>query len=235
MVGIYENIFVCVSIVCDKIKKIKMVHSGKKLALVQQWENFPLVAADQVIIDIFFPVSFSELHSVFFCKTFYLTVSQHRQPRHSCHQHTNAKILVTFAKLVYRGAFIGVVHKVYITLKNLGFEFKRVTDQLAITGVILITQHIHKGAVVNPVHTQCAHEVSFHQPEGFSQEQCVRGFDRGAVYKFAPEFYGHRAVKFLLGHAVLGTGRYGTAATRLWEPESLVVLFRQGHCGIRSE
>jgi len=85
------------------------------------------------------------------------------------------------------------------------------------------------------VHAQGAHKVTFHQPEGFGQEQSVRDFPGNPFNDFAPEFLGHGAVKFLAGHRVVGSGGDIPAGTGLWEPETLVMFFGQRHRRVKAD
>ncbi len=112
-------------------------------------------------------------------------------------------------------SLVGVVHEVHVALQDLGVELERVLDDRAVLGVVLVAQHVHKGAVVDPVHAQRADEIALQQPEGLGQEQGVGRFGRHPVHHLAPELVGHGRVELLFGQAVFRPGGDGAAAARL--------------------
>jgi hypothetical protein len=83
-------------------------------------------------------------------------------------------------------------------------EFEHVLHRLTVIRVLLHLQHVHERAVIHAVHAQRPHEIPFHEPEGFRQQQRVRRFRLDAVDHFPPEFLRERAVELFLRHAVLG-------------------------------
>jgi len=79
------------------------------------------------------------------------------------------------------------------------------------------------------VHAESAHEVSFHEPESFCQQQRVGHLIGDALNYFAPKFLRHGSVKRLTSHGVFSSGGNIATAAGLGEPKALVVLFREGH------
>ena len=96
-------------------------------------------------------------------------------------------------------------------------------------------EHVHEGAVVDPVHAQGPDEIPFHQPEGLGQQQCTRHLDRHPVHHLAPELDREDGVELLAAHAMLGTGRDAAPQPAHREPEALEVLLGQGHGGVETD
>src|SRR6185369_3724874 len=192
------------------------------------------MTSNQPIIRTLVIVGATVLHSIFFGIAFDLTVTEHGKTRKCRHQGTDAEIFVPLPKLLDRGLLVGIVHEVDVALENVGIELEGVLDYAAIVGVLLVAQHIHECAVVDAMHTESANEVAFHEPEGFGKEKSAGDFTGNAIDDLAPEFDGHGGIKFRLGKSVLGARWNGAAGTGLGEPETLVVLLCERHCGVEA-
>ncbi len=211
-VRVGKHVLVDVALRGKEIVQQKVLHLGEQAAAVQQREYLPLVALHQVAVGLLIPVGAPVLHAVLFGKALDLAVAEHGQAGQGGHQGADAKVLVPFAKLGHGRFLVGVVHEIDEPLQDLGVEFERVLDDRAVLGIVLVPQHVHKGAVVDPVHAQRAHKVALHQPEGLGQQQGVGRFGGHAVHHLPPELDGHGRVELSLGQAVLGPGGDGPAA-----------------------
>ena len=121
----------------------------------------------QIIPWLFILVGFCIFHAVFFCVAFNLTVAKHWKARHSNHKSTAAKIFITITKLSNCSLFIRIVHKVYITFKNLWVKGDCIFYSLSVFLVFFFFKHVHKSRIVNTMHTKSTNKVTFHHPEGF--------------------------------------------------------------------
>ena len=92
-------------------------------------------------------------------------MSDHGQSGHCDHHHGDAEILVALAELFDRRALIRIVHEVHKALQDLRAELQNILYRPAVLGILLHLEHVHECAVVDPVHTEGAHEVTLHQPE----------------------------------------------------------------------
>ena len=72
-------------------------------------------------------------------------MAEHGQAGECGHDRANAKVFVTFAKLLHGRLFIGVVHEINIALENFRIKFQRVFNQGAVAGIVFIAQHVHEG------------------------------------------------------------------------------------------
>ncbi len=174
------------------------------------------------------------LHAVLLFESLDLTVSEHRKPRHGHHKGTNTEVLVLLAELSDGGVLVGVVHKVHESLEYFRVELQGVLNRLAILGVLLVLEHVHKGAVVDPVHTEGPHKVPFHHPERLGQEEGVRDLLSYPIDHLSPELLRYSQVELLLGNGVVRPGGYGSPGAGLGVPESLNVFFREGHGGVET-
>ena len=202
---------------------------------MEKREDLALVPFDQVGVGLLVPVGAAVLHAVFLGEPLDLAVAEHGQARQGGHQDADAEVLVALAELVDGGVFVGVVHEIDKAFEDLRVELEGVLHDRAVLGVVLVAQHIHEGAVVDAVHAQGAHEVAFHQPEGFGQEQRVGHLLGNAVDHLTPELTGNSWLNSALGHAVFGAGGNVAAAARLREPEPLEVFFGEGHGGVEAD
>ena len=84
-------------------------------------------------------------------------------------------------------------------------EFKNIFDSRAIFSVFLSHEHIHKGAVVHPVHAERPDKIPLHHPERLCQQQGSGCLYRHAVHYIAPEFDREYGVKLFFTHAMLGS------------------------------
>ncbi len=98
-------------------------------------------------------------------------MADHRKPRHGDQQDRSAEVLPFLAELLHRGPLVRVVHEVDEPLEDAVVVLQDVLDGLAVLGVLLHLQHVHKGAVVDPVHPEGADEVPLHQPERLGQQE----------------------------------------------------------------
>ncbi|MBA7659949.1 hypothetical protein ES703_67945 [subsurface metagenome] len=130
------------------------------------------------------------------------------QSGHGSHHKADPEVFVALTELHNSGFFIRVVHKIYIALQNLRIKLQGIFYQAAVILILFILQHIHEGAVIDPVHSQGPDKIALHQPEGLGQEQGVRSFLGYTVNHFPPKLLRHQAVKLLPGHAVLRPGGY---------------------------
>ncbi len=160
------------------------------------------MAFHQVTIRAFVPIGTPEFHTVLFGKALDLPMAKHRQARHGGHQDADAEIFIAFPELVHRGTLIRVVHEVYVTFEDFGVELNGVFYHQAVFLVLLIPQHIHESAVVDPVHAKRAHEITFHQPEGFGQQQRIRHFLSYPIDDFPPKFLRKGGIELLFGQTV---------------------------------
>ena len=106
--------------------------------------------------------------------------------------------------MVHGGALVRVVHEIDVALQHLRIERQRVLDHRTVIGVLFVTQHVHEGAVINPVHPQRANKIAFHEPEGLGQQQSIGDLGGHAVHDLSPELHRHGGIEGRLGHAVFG-------------------------------
>ena len=151
--------------------------------------------------------------------------------KHGC----NAKIFIAIAELLDGSLFIGVVHEVDVALEDLRIELERVLDRQAILGVVFVAQHVHERRVVDAVHAQRADKISFHQPEGFGQQQRIGDFGRDAVHDLAPELLRDGRVELGPGHAMLGPGWDRATRAGFGEPQALDMLLGQRHRRVEAD
>ncbi len=222
-VAVGKDILVHPAIRAEEVIQEEILHAGKNIPAVQEREDLAFMAVNQVLVRALLVISPAVFHSIFFGKTLYLTVPEHGQTGHGCHQGADAKVFITFAKLVHCGAFIRVIHEIDVTLEDLRVKFQGVLHQRAVLGIILISQQVHKRAVVHPVHPERADKIAFHQPESLCQKEGIGYLCRHTVDHLAPEFQRERPVKIRLGHTVLSAGGDVAAAAWFGEPQALVM------------
>ena len=161
-----------------------------------------VVAPDEMLVRLLIIIGFGILHAILLGKALYLSVAEHRQAGHGEHRHADTKIFITPSKLRNSGIFIGIIHEVDIALENFRVKFKRVLDQVAIIGIILLFKHVHECAVIDPVHAKCADKIAFEHPERFSKQQGIGDFKLNTVNYLAPELFGYGGIKFRHAHGI---------------------------------
>ncbi len=134
---------------------------------------------------------------------FNLAMTKHRQSRHRRQHGRNTDIFIPGAKLFNRRFFIRVTHKIDKALQDLRIEGEDVFQGLPIFAILFLLQHIHKGAIVDPVHSQGTDEIALHQPESFSQQQGIRSLNSNPVNQFTPEFNRKMVIELFLTHGVI--------------------------------
>ncbi len=219
----------------EEIVEQEMLDAREQGAAVEQGEDFALVASHQVGVYGFFPVGTAEFHAVFFRKAFHLAVAEHGQAGEGGQHDAGSEIFITLAKLIHRGALIGVVHEVDEALEDFRLKFEGVLHDGAVLGVVFVAQQVHEGAVIHAVHAQGAHEIAFHQPERLGQQQGVGGFHGGTVHHLTPEFNRHEGIKLRAGEAVFGAGGDIAAGAGFGEPQALIMLLGQSHGGVEAD
>ena len=163
---------------------------------MQQWEDFAFMAMEEVLVRLLVPVGAIIFHAILFRIAFNLTVAKHGQSGQCGHNGADAEVFIALAKLLHSRFFIGIVHEIYITLQNLRVVNQCVFNQLAVFFVFLIAQHVHEGAVIHAVHSQRPYKITFHQPECFSQQECIWHLAGDPLYHFTPKLFGHGPVEF---------------------------------------
>jgi hypothetical protein len=91
-----------------------------------------------------------------------------------------------------------------VALEDLRVELDRLADHLAVAGPVLIAEHMHERAVVDPVHPQGPHEIAFEEPEGLSQQQRARHLGGDTIDDLAPELGRHPGIELAPRDRVLG-------------------------------
>ena len=87
----------------------------------------------------------------------------------------------------------GFVRKLTYRPRIAGSNSTRVADDLAVARVVLVPDHVHERAVVDPVHPEGSDEVALQQPERLGEEQRVGRLDGDPVDDLAPELVRHAA------------------------------------------
>ena len=233
-VRVGKHIFVYMTVFPEIVEK-KVIYAAEKVTLFHQREDVVPVSVYKILARLFVLVSFGVFHSVFLGKAFNLAVTEHRKARHSNHQSTDTKIFVAITKLGNGSFLIRIVHKVYIALKNLRIKGDCIFYRLTVFLIFFFFEHVHKGRVVNAVHTESTHKVAFHHPEGFSKKKSVRAFCRNPVYNLAPELIRNCVIELLGGKAGLRPCRNISSMSRLRIPESADRFFSQNHCRIKTD
>ena len=210
---------------------------GEVAAPVEQRDDLALVALDQPRVRLLVHRRPPELHPVLLGEALELAVPEHRQARQRREQRRDADVLVALAELLGRRLLVGVVHEVDVALEDLGVELEGLLEHAPVARVVLVAEHVHERAVVDPVHAQRPDEVALEQPERLGEEQRVGRLDGDPVDDLAPELGGHRGVELGLGHRPeLGPRRDRAAAlagTR--EPQPPDVLPRQHHRRVEAD
>ena len=233
-VGIGEHIFID-AVTGMEIVQNEVFRFREKPSATQQREDPHFVPANQPLINLFVPIGTLVLHAVFFVKALDLTMAEHRQTGHGYQQNAGAEILPLRTELGNRRFFIRVIHEIDEALENFVIEFQHVFDGFTVLGVFLGLEHVHKSAVVDPVHTEGSDEIPLHHPERLRQQQRTGRLRSDTVHHLTPELHRENRVKLILAHAMLNTGRYSAAKTAQRKPETLVMLFCQGHGGIKAD
>ena len=114
-------------------------------------------------------------------------------------------------------------------------EFEDAFYRLPVFRIFLVFHKVHERAVVNAVHSQSPHEISFHKPESLGQKQRFGSFDRNSVNDFAPEFLREKFVELFIRKSVFGPRCDVAAASRFGEPEPVIVPFCKRHRRIKPD
>src|SRR5665811_1008422 len=130
------------------------------MAAVEEREYLALVTLDEPAVGLLVAIRPAVLHAVLLGEAFNLTVADHRQARHGRHERGHAEVLVALTELIDRRPLIRVAHEVDEPLENLRVEFDRVLYDPPVTGVVFVPEHVHEGAVVDPVHAERSDEVA---------------------------------------------------------------------------
>ena len=162
-------------------------------------------------------------------------MADHRQPRQRCEERHDPEVFVAGPELLDRRFLVGVGHEVHEALQDLSVELDGVADHLAVARVVLVPEHVHERAVVDPVHPEGPDEVALHQPERLGKEEGVRRLRGDSVDDLAPELVRHQRVEGGLGHRVLAPRRDGATAPGLRPPEPLDVALGKDHRGVESD
>ena len=85
------------------------------------------------------------------------------------------------------------------------------------------------------MHTQVAHKIALHQPEGLGDQERVRSFPVNAVNHLTPELDREGRGKILVGQGKGRTRLDSGAASRWWKPKAAEMLARQGHGGVKAD
>ncbi len=234
-VRVGEDVLVDVPGRGDQVVQQEVAHLGEEVPAVQQREELPLVASHQPVVGLLVPVGAAVLHPVLLGVALHLAVPEHRQPRQGGHEGGDPEVLVAGPELVDGRALVRVVHEVHVPLQDLRVELQRVAHHAPVVRVLLVAQHVHERAVVDPVHPERPDEVPLHQPERLGQEQRVRRLRGHAVDHLAPELDRHPLVELGPRQAVLGPGGDGASGAGLGEPEPLVVLLGQRHRRVEAD
>ncbi len=234
-VGVRENVLVDVTVGREEVVEEEVFHPSKKVPFMEQWKDLVLVTGHQILVRRLVPVGAAVLHAVLFCVTLHLSVTEHGKARHGGEHGADAEVLVPLAELVHRCALVRVVHEVDVPLHDARIELQRVFHHAAVAGVLLVPEHVHEGAVVDPVHTQGADEVALHEPERLGQEERIGDLLRHSIDHLPPELFGQELVELLFGHAVFRAGGDRPACPWLGEPEALVVLLGQRHSRVEAD
>src|SRR6185295_15906754 len=127
------------------------------------------------------------------------------------------------AKLINGRPLVRIAHEVYVALHNVWVELQRVLEHRSIFCVLLVTHHVHEGAVIDTMHSQCSDEVTLHQPEGFGEQKCSRNLGSYSVDDFPPELMRHMSIELGTGHPVFRSGGNCSAAAGAGKPEPVKV------------
>ena len=162
-------------------------------------------------------------------------MSEHWESRHCYHEGTYTKVFVSVTKLSKSSFFVRVIHKVYVTLKNLRIKGDCIFYCVAVFLVFLFFEHVHECRVINTVHTQSSYKETFHHPESFCKKKGIRNFLGNAVYNFAPEFIWNCVVELLSAEPCFRTGCDVSSVTRLRIPEAADRFFCKNHCRVKAD
>src|SRR5438270_258339 len=184
---------------------------------MQQRGDLPFVARHHPRIRRFFMIGTPVLHPVALGEAFHLSMTEHGKHGQGGHHRTNAEVLVALPVLVYGGALVRIVHEVDVAIENLGIELDGVFEHAAVVRVLLVAQHVHKGAVVDPMHAERANKISLEQPKSLGEQKRARSLGSAPIDDFTPEFIWHSCVELGLAEAMFGARGYRPASAWNWK------------------
>ncbi len=235
VITVGKNVMINFPILPIHIVESKILRIGKEIPLLYQGEYRSVVLCDQLLIGGFIPVGSSVFHTVLFMEPLYLPVTKHRQAGHGDHECAYSEVLVPVAELSDGGVLVGVVHEVYKSFKDFRFKVYSTLDGILVFFIFFTLQHIHKGAVVHPMHSKGSDKKALHHPECFSQKQSVGGFFGDPVDNFTPEFLGHITVELFRAHSVEGTAGNVASATGGGIPQAMNMFSGKGHRRVKTD
>src|SRR4030043_213970 len=156
-----KDILVDISFRSEEIVKQKMFDVCKEMTALHQREDFSFMSSHQILIRLFVPFGIPVFHPVFFGKSFNLAMSEHREPGQGYHHRADTKIFILLAELRHSGFLVRIAHKIDKTLEDLRIKFERIFHYGPVLCILFILQHIHEGAVIDPVHSERPDKVPF--------------------------------------------------------------------------
>ena len=145
-------------------------------------------------------------------------MTKHWKTRHCNHKSTNTKVFITFTKLSNSCFFVWIVHEVYISFQDTWVKFKSIFNSCTIFEVFFSFKHVHKCTVINTMHTQSSYKVTFHHPESFCKQQCIRKFSLDSIYNFTPEFVRNLDFKIFTTNSMFCTASNISTLSWFWIP-----------------
>ena len=160
------------------------------------------VTVYKILTWFFIFIRFCILHTVFFGKSFDLTMSEHWKTWHCYHQGADTKVFIAITELGNCSFFIRIVHKVYISLENLRVKINCIFDSITIFLIFFFFEHVHESRIVNTMHSKSSNKISFHHPESFGKQKCIRTLFCNTVYHFTPKFIWNCIVELRSCHCI---------------------------------
>ncbi len=234
VVAVGKDVFINRPVRNHEVVQQEPVDLGENAAPAKQGEDLEFVPLHQPLVRALLPSGSLEFHAVLFFQTLDLTVPQHREPGRGHHQRRHSEVFVAGSELVHGGSFIGVGHEVDVAFENLRIEFEGRANELPVFGIPLVAEHVHECRVIDPVHSQGAHEVALEEPKSLRQQQSIGSLHGHPVDNFTPELVRHRRIEIGTSHREFGARRDGPRRTRLRKPQPVIMLSRQGHRSVES-
>ena len=169
------------------------------------------------------------LHAVALALPLPLSVTEHRHARECRRQRCRQECTVANPKSHGSRLLVGGGEEVHIASQQLRVVGRGVAQDRAVLRVLAVTEHRHKGGVVDAVHAESAHEIPLKEPEGLGEQHRARELVLNAFHYFAPELPRQSLGELSVGQRKFGArgDRGSGAARRIPEPPN--VLCRKGH------
>ena len=202
---------------------------------MEEREDRPLVVGKEALVDRLVQARPAELHAVLLAEALDLAVTEAGQAGQGGQQGSHPEVLVAGPELLDRGLLVRVAHEVHEPAEDRRVELEGVLHDQPVVRVVLVAEHVHECAVVDPVHPQGPHEVAFEQPERLGQQERAGCLDGDPIHHLPPELVGHQRLEGAPAHAPSGSRRDRPAGARLGEPQPLDVALGQDHGGVEAD